>query len=133
MLRGLAHVAIWVTDVARALDFYKRIPGVKEHLRLHYEDGSLWLVYLRVGPRQFVELFPRARGPYERLTNAGFSHLCLEVDDIHEFHSALIENGLTPKTEPKIGADGAWQLWIDDPDGNPIEFQQLTPDSMHME
>ena len=132
MLKGLSHVALWVTDIDRSLDFYLRIPGLTEHFRLHKEDGSLWLIYLRVGPNQFIELFPRAQGSYQRLTHAGYSHCCLEVDDMQAWYRSLIKAGITPKSEPKMGADGSWQVWIDDPDGNPIEFQELAPGSMHL-
>lgn len=133
MLKGLTHVAIWVTDIERAMDFYLRIPGVKEQFRLQKEDGSLWLVYLRIAPYQFVELFPRAEGPYERPTNAGYSHFCIETDDILALHRELVAKGITPDSEPRMGADRSWQIWIHDPDGNPIEFQQFAEDSMHCE
>ncbi len=133
MLKGLTHVAVWVTDIDRALDFYLRIPGVREHFRLHKEDGSLWLVYLRVADYQFIELFPRASGPYERPTHAGFAHFCMETDDIAALHRELTANGIIPDSEPRMGADGSWQMWIHDPDGNPIEFQQFIEGSMHHE
>ena len=132
MIKRLSHIAIWVTDMDRSLEFYLRLPGVEEQFRLTKDDGSVWLVYLRVAPGQFIELFPRAEGPYERPTNAGYSHFCLEVDDIQALYRAFVESGLTPKGEPKLGGDGSWQLWIEDPDGNPIEFHQFTPDSMQV-
>jgi len=129
MLIGLSHVAILVTDIERSLEFYLRMPGVAEKFRLNKEDGSVWLIYLEVGTGQFIELFPKGQGPYQRLVNAGYTHCCLEVDDIYAWHRELIEAGITPKAEPKLGADGSLQLWIEDPDGNPIEFHQFTPDS----
>ena len=132
MLKGLTHIAVWVTDIDRSLDFYTRIPGVTEQFRLNREDGALWLVYLRVGPRQYVELFPRAEGPYERSTNAGYAHFCLEVDDIQAMHRELTENGIIPDSAPRMGQDGSWQIWIRDPDGNPIEFQELTRESRQL-
>lgn len=131
MLKGLTHAAIWVSDMDRALDFYLRIPGVREHFRLHREDGSLWLVYLRIAAYQFIELFPRASGPYQPPTSAGYSHLCIETDDIHAFHGELVAAGIPPDSEPRMGADGSWQIWIHDPDGTPIEFQQFVEGSMH--
>jgi len=133
MLKGLTHVAIWVTDIDRALDFYLRIPGVREQFRLIKDDGSLWLVYLRIAPYQFVELFPRAGGPYQQLTNAGYGHFCMETDDIQALHGELVANGITPDSEPRMGADQSWQFWIKDPDGNPIEFQQFIGESFHHE
>jgi lactoylglutathione lyase len=131
MIKGLTHVAIWVTDIDRSMDFYLRIPGVKEHFRLHKEDGGLWLIYLRIAPYQFVELFPRAQGSYQPPTHAGYSHLCMETDDIHGLYKELVANGVTPDFEPKMGADGSLQIWIHDPDGTPIEFQQFIEGSMH--
>lgn len=132
MLRGLSHVAIWVTDIERALDFYLKIPGMSEQFRLSKDDGTPWLIYLRVGDRQFVELFPRAEGECERPVNAGYAHMCLEVDDIQEMHRAVVGEGIVPHSEPEMGADGSWQFWINDPDGNPIEFHQFTKDSLQL-
>jgi lactoylglutathione lyase/glyoxylase I family protein len=37
--------------------------------------------------------------------------------------------GLVARGEPILGADGSWQFWTADPDGNPIEFHQFTPES----
>jgi hypothetical protein len=31
--------------------------------------------------------------------------------------------------ETVIGLDGNWQAWVKDPDGNAIEFMQLSEDS----
>ncbi len=132
MIKGLSHIAIWVTDMDRSLDFYMRLPGVKEQFRLTKEDGSVWLLYLKVAPGQFIELFPRADGPYECAANAGYAHFCLEVDDIQALHKALVDAGLTPDCEPRLGADGSWQMWIKDPDGNPFEFHQFTENSMQL-
>ena len=133
MIKGLTHVAIWVSDMDRALDFYLRLPGVKEHFRLTKDDGSLWLIYLRVAPYQFIELFPRAQGQYEMPKNAGYSHVCLETDDIQALYDTLMANGIKPDFPPKMGADGSWQIWIHDPDGTPIEFQQFVEGSLHHE
>ena len=130
MIKRLSHIAIWVTDMDRSLDFYLKLPGVKERFRLNREDGEIWLVYLEVAQGQFIELFPRASGAHERPASAGYSHFCLEVDDIQEMYRVLTAAGIVPKSEPKVGADGSSQLWVEDPDGNPFEFHQFTPDSL---
>lgn len=129
MLKGLSHIAVLVTDVERSVEFYTRIPGISEHFRLHQDDGSVWLVYLRVADRQFIELFPRASGRYEYPKVAGYGHFCLEVDDIRAMYRDLVANGITPRSEPVLGADGSLQMWVDDPDGNPFEFHQFTAES----
>ena len=132
MIKRLSHIAIWVTDMDRSLDFYLRLPGARQSFRLMREDGGIRLVYVEIAPGQFIELFPMAAGAHERRASAGYAHFCLEVDDIQETYRTLAANGITPRDEPKLGADGSWQLWVQDPDGNPFEFHQFTPDSMQL-
>ena len=43
--------------------------GFAEMMRLNRDDGSLWLVYLRITDTQFLELFPDGEG--ERAPGAG--------------------------------------------------------------
>jgi len=121
-----------VTDIDRSVKFYEKLPGIKEHFRLTGEEGQVWLVYMKVGERQFIELFPGAQGPFERSTNAGFAHICLEVDDIPALYKTLQEEGIKTHRAPEMGLDNAMQVWIDDPDGNPIEFHQFFPDSLQL-
>ena len=52
---GLTHVAIKVADLDRTLDFYVNKLGFAEMLRLHKDDGDVWLVYLRITDDQFLE------------------------------------------------------------------------------
>lgn len=132
MLKGLSHIGIWVSDLEATLAFYRRIPGVQEVFRLAHEDGSVRLVYLRVGDREFVELFPNAGGPHEQLNNSHITHYCLETDDIWDLHKALVDAGITPNGEPVLAIDGTWQFWIQDPDGNLIEFHEFTGNSMQL-
>jgi len=62
----------------------------------------------------------------------GPSHLCLGVDDIHATLAELKRRGLEITGEARQGADGNFQYWIADPDGNKIELMQLMPDSLQM-
>ncbi|MHB1000942.1 MAG: VOC family protein [Armatimonadota bacterium] len=133
MIKGLTHIALRVTDIKRSIDFYLRIPGITESFTLKADDGSIILVYLKVADRQFVELFPGADGQHVPPVNSGCVHFCLEVDDIHEMHKSVIANGLTPNGEPFLAIDNTWQFWVSDPDGNPIEFHQFSPESMQLQ
>lgn len=132
MLKGLTHIAVGVRDLEKSLAFYKNIPGIEEQFRLRGESGATRLVYLRVGPHQFIELFPGSTGAYQATMNAGPVHFCLEVDDIQAMYREVEARGITPNQEPSLGADKAWQFWINDPDGNPIEFHQFTEGSMQL-
>ena len=82
-ITGLAHVAIKVTDLDRSLAFYVGKLGFPEMLRLHNDDGSPWLVYLRITDDQYLEIFPGAENDRAPGWNAnGMNHMCLAVDDL---------------------------------------------------
>ncbi|WP_320188392.1 VOC family protein (plasmid) [Agrobacterium rosae] len=127
---GLAHVAIRVTDIDRALDFYINKLGFERLMHLD-RDEKLWLVYLRVTDNQFIELFLDGVGPRAPDADAtGYNHLCLSVPNIKTSVAELTAAGID-LTQPKVlGIDGNWQCWIEDPDGHRIEIMQMMPDSM---
>ena len=130
-LAGIGHVALKVADIGRSLEFYRDRLGFAEMMRLNNDDGSLWLVYLRITDTQFLELFPGGEGgraPENNVT--AINHFCLECKDLDATASALRGQGIRLTVEPKMGLDGNRQCWIEDPDGNRIEFMQMSPASM---
>jgi lactoylglutathione lyase len=129
MITGIAHAAIRITDLDAALGFYGDGLGFEEVFRLH-RNGEVWIVYFRVGPDQFVELFPGAEPAASAGNTVGYAHLCLAVDNIHDTVEALCARGVPFEGEPRLGQDGSWQVWTADPDGNRIELMQLTPQSL---
>ena len=131
-LLGIGHVALKVADLERSLQFYRDTMGFAEMMRLTRDDGSIWLVYLRITDTQF--LFPNGEG--ERApasTRTAINHFCLECADLHATAEALRGLGIRLTVEPKIAADHNYQCWIEDPDGNRIEFMQMAPNSMQLE
>ena len=52
-LLGIGHVALKVGDIERSLAFYRDTLGFAEMMRLHRDNGELWLVYLRITDTQF--------------------------------------------------------------------------------
>jgi lactoylglutathione lyase len=128
---SIGHVAIRVKDIGRALDFYAGRLGFAEMLRLHHDDGRLWLLYLRVTDDQYLELFPDAAGERAPPPEAnGLNHLCLTVDDIEAVVQELAERGVPLSRPLRRGADGNRQAWIEDPDGNRVELMEMAPDGL---
>ena len=133
-LAGIGHVALKVADIGRSLEFYRDRLGFAEMMYLNNDDGSLWLVYLRITDAQFLELFPGGQGdraPDQNTT--AVNHFCLECDDLDVTAARLRDAGVKLTVEPKMGLDGNRQCWIEDPDGNRIEFMQMSPSSMQVE
>jgi lactoylglutathione lyase len=133
-LKGIGHVALKVADIGRSLAFYRDRLGFAEMMRLDRDDGSLWLVYLRITDTQVIELFPGGEG--DRAPDAertAVNHFCLECTDLQQTANALRAAGVPLTVEPKMGADNNWQCWVEDPDGNRIEFMQMAANAMQTE
>ncbi|MCB9992885.1 MAG: VOC family protein [Hyphomicrobiaceae bacterium] len=128
-ITSVGHVAIKVTDVDRSLDYYRDRLGFEEMLRLHHDDGSLWLVYLRITDDQYLEIFPGAENDRAPGWNAnGVNHICFLIDDLDATCARIEATGITLMSPPKAGADGNRQAWLEDPDGNRIEMMEMAPD-----
>lgn len=59
------------------------------------------------------------------------NHFCLQVEDLDAGVAQLSSPGVHV-TGRKTGNDGSLQAWIRDPDGNLIELQQYTPQSLQI-
>jgi lactoylglutathione lyase len=130
-INGLGHVAIKVTDLDRSLDYYVNKLGLPEMMRLEKDDGSVWLVYLRITDEQYLEVFPGAENDRAPGWNAnGMNHMCLAVDDIDVVLAQIEAAGLQLLLPLKTAIDGNRQAWLEDPDGNRIELMEMAPDSL---
>jgi lactoylglutathione lyase len=130
---GLAHVAIKVTDLDRSLDFYINKLGFPEMLRLHKDDGSTWLVYLRITDDQYLEVFPGAENDRAPGWDAnGMNHMCLAVADIDAVIERIEAAGISLLLPLKLAVDGNRQAWIEDPDGNRIELMEMDANSLQL-
>ncbi|MDP6040078.1 MAG: VOC family protein [Candidatus Latescibacteria bacterium] len=131
MITGIGHIAITSSDIDASLDFYNRILVLPEAFRMHNDDGSLWMVYLKTGNGDFIEIFTNGGDTPDIPNNAsGFKHLCLWVDDLEATLNDLKSRGLD--VDPgniRTGRSKCRQYFIADPDDVRIELMQLMPDS----
>jgi catechol 2,3-dioxygenase-like lactoylglutathione lyase family enzyme len=126
MIQGLAHVCFTVSDLDRAIAFYRDGLGLKPAFDFTDENGERYGIYLHLGGRNFIELF---QGDVDQpVEGQSFRHFCLEVDDIEATAQTLRERGIDV-SEIKLGRDHSYQAWIRDPDGNRIELHHYTPES----
>lgn len=133
-ISGVGHVAIKVTDLDRSLDYYINKLGFAEMLRLNKDDGSVWLVYLRITDTQYLEVFPGAENDRAPGWNAnGMNHMCLTVDDIDNVLAQVAAAGLELLLPLKTAIDGNRQAWLEDPDGNRIELMEMAQDSLQLQ
>lgn len=168
-LKGLTHVTFTCKDFPAMRSFYRDTLGLKELFVLPYNDaiiqgfvesgydvsgiksGDVWIVYLEVAPKQFVELFNLPYNGKNDTRNQGFHHFCLRVENIVEAARELESKGVTlwngpawlgnpiegPYPEDPIAAGrqgqcGSLAFYIQDPEGNEIEIMQYTEDSLQV-
>jgi lactoylglutathione lyase len=103
MITGIGHIAFRVTDLARSLDFYCDKLGFEEAFRLDAEgQPKPWIVYLRVAPGVFVELFPGAAqvGPQPGADPAITTSACMSMIWTSRFGNWPIE-ACPSKADPR--------------------------------
>jgi len=129
-ITDIGHTALACHDLDQALEFYALL-GITESFRLKKEDGSVRLIYLHISGDRFLELFPGGPSPEERAASgpSSFRHICLLSDDIEADVEHLRSHGVTIDREVQQGLDTNKQAWVKDPDGNPIEFMQISTGS----
>ena len=126
MIKGLAHVCFTVRDLPRSVEFYCGRLGLRKAFDFTRPDGTVFGVYLKVGPRAFIELFQGEAGAAG--ARGSYAHLCLEVDDMTRTVAELRSRGVEV-SDPVLGCDHSWQAWLADPDGNRMELHAYTPES----
>lgn len=123
------HVAVRVTDLDRALEFYHDCLGLSVRDRERYENGAVPYVAVVAGGRH-IHLVPT-----DDDIDVGGEHLCLlvrsdDVDSRAELDSLIdrlrdrgveVEDGEPYK---RYGAYGrAWAVYVRDPDGRRVELK----------
>ena len=125
----LDHVAIRVTDMKRALEFYHELLGLEIRDRERFEAGEVPYVAVVAGGRH-IHLVPT-----DEPVDVGGEHLCLLVRsneletqaELEQLLDKLREAGVTVEDgEPykRYGAYGRdWAAYVRDPDGRRVELK----------
>jgi catechol 2,3-dioxygenase-like lactoylglutathione lyase family enzyme len=127
-IRDIDHVVLRVTDLPRALAFYRDVLGC-EVVRVEERLG-LW--QLRAG-RSMIDLVPvsgqlgAAGGAPPGREGRNVDHFCVRVDPFDEaaIRGHLARHAVAAgKTEARVGAEGTGpSIYITDPDGNVVELK----------
>jgi lactoylglutathione lyase len=118
-IHELNHVAIHVADVERSCVFYNDVLRLEMLPRPAFDFPGAWF---RLGVNQELHLIGR-REPVATI-NAN-NHFALRVDDIAAWETHLQQTGAEHRPKQRR-PDGAWQIFLRDPDGHFIEL--FTPE-----
>ena len=115
-IRELNHIAIYITDLKKSSDFYARVLKLASLPRPAFNFPGAWF---RLGTSQELHLIADHGSPF--FASHDKNHFALRVDDIAEWEEHLKSVGADFRPR-KRRPDGAWQVFLRDPDGHMIEL-----------
>jgi catechol 2,3-dioxygenase-like lactoylglutathione lyase family enzyme len=124
---GLAHVALFVSDLQKARGFYEDFLGYQEPYVLKRDDGSDRIVFIKINDQQYIELF--AENPKQ---DGHLSHISFFTDSAEQMRDFLASRGVKVPDKVAKGRLGNSNFNIIDPDGHTVEIVQYEPDSWTM-
>ncbi|WP_226011537.1 VOC family protein [Halomicrobium salinisoli] len=116
----VAHVALWVSDVDRAVEFYTGI-GLERQWEFTLDGVENVYVGGEHGELQFKH-DPDRTTPIAP-SRADVDHVALTVDDVEETVENAVDLGGSVVTEPTVIDDAdAYVAFVEDPEGYTVEF-----------
>ena len=112
--RGMRHLALRVSDVERARDFYTRVFGMKTVWQPDPDNA-----YLSSGSDNLALHRGQYRDDAQRLDHLGF--IVPTIADVEAGYAWARSNGVEIVHELKHHRDGSVSFYIRDPDGNVIQ------------
>jgi catechol 2,3-dioxygenase-like lactoylglutathione lyase family enzyme len=119
---GVAHMALFVSDLGRARQFYRDFLGFGEVFTLPKPDGSDRIAFIKINDQQYLELF--AEPPRE---DGRVYHVSFYTDDAEGLRQALGARGVKVPAKVGTGKIGNTQFGVTDPDGHGVELVQYQP------
>ena len=120
LIVGIDHVVLRVTDMDRAMWFYRDVLGCEEARRV----SEINLVQLRAG-RSLIDLIASVEPVHEGGKNMDHFALRLGAFDEASLRQHLATHGIDPgEVKRRYGAEGDGpSMYVHDPDGNTVELK----------
>ena len=117
-IQGVHHIAVAVPDLALARKFYIELLGAEEISALEWRAGNAMIdaiVGLRdsaakqfiarlgnlyIEPFEYLAPLPAPQDPARGVHQYGYTHFCLQVDDIMAVHAKMVAAGIDFHTPP---------------------------------
>ena len=125
-LNSVHHIAIIVTDIEKAREFYVEKLGfevIRENYRKERDD---WKLDLRVDKHTELEIFAEKNPPkrVNRPEACGLRHLAFRVESVEETVKELAKMGIECEPIRTDSYTGEKMTFFFDPDGLPLEIHE---------
>ncbi|HLX44647.1 MAG TPA: VOC family protein [Bryobacteraceae bacterium] len=134
-LLGLSHIAVRVKDLNAARHFYGDLFGYQEAFTVKKDHTAVLggglaqdqviAVFFKVNNRQYIVVMPETGNNQPRYVDAA-----IETDDVEAMRQYLKAQGFTVPDKAEKTPTNDLAFHIKDPDNNPYEIMQYTPDSL---
>ncbi len=120
---GISEIVLWTSDKERALRFYRDLLGLEV-----ISPPTLPNVFLKVGEGnagipQMIVLVPKSEEVKAKASGYQLHHMALELpqEEFDAQHAAFVKAGYAPRggKHPVLASR---TMYVDDPDGNEVEF-----------
>ncbi|RYD31064.1 MAG: VOC family protein, partial [Verrucomicrobiaceae bacterium] len=120
MVTRLLHTRYRVADLARTVQFYTEVLGLKE-VRRHKSPRGSELVFLETpGSEELIEICQYdGSGPV--VVGADLTHLAFEVENLDAFAKHAASKGYPLSDGPTQSSSGSVFAFVDAPEGYEIE------------
>jgi len=115
---GLRHVALNVRSVARSLEFYSTVLGMKLEWMPDPENAYLTSGHDNLALHQLPQ--GSEPGPVQTVHHIGF--VVARPEQVDEWEQHVRSHGIVLAAEPKTHRDGARSFYFHDPDGLLIQL-----------
>lgn len=125
-LSSVHHIAIIVSDIEKAREFYVEKLGfevIRENYRKERDD---WKLDLRVDEHTELEIFAEENPPkrVNRPEACGLRHLAFRVESVEKTVKELTEIGIECEPIRTDTYTGEMMTFFFDPDGLPLEIHE---------
>jgi lactoylglutathione lyase len=124
-ITGLAHMAYYVTNLARARAWYEGFLGFQEAFALKHPDGAEYGAYVKINDHRYIILLQ------EPPKNHGYMHdMGLMTNNAEGMRAHLASLGIPVPPEVTRNLAGNLSFDLNDPAGFTIQVVQYTPGSL---
>lgn len=122
---GIAHIAFYVSDLAKAREFWTDFLGYQECFNLKKKDSNdVRIAFIKINEYQYIELFAeKPRG------DMMLNHISFFTESADTMRDYLAVKGVKVPEKVGKGQTGNKNYNITDPDGNIVEIVEYQPDS----
>ena len=146
-IHGITNCTFYCNDYEAMLRFYRDTLEMPHVFTLRDESGTPVKTCLKIADRQFLVLMNQ---PYDKCRgwdSLSCFHIAILVEDIFALAKTLEDKGVLITKGPSVNKNyqrvpyicdseiapcGSYTAWVQDPEGNEVEFMQYTQASMQI-